>query len=91
MSNDHSTPSTPSVPPPDPVSGSDEALSLRIMRLEARVDALSREMWDAIRDRDEARREYCQLLSDLYRGEGEPPHPVEVAESRGWDCYGTSP
>ena len=88
MSNDPSTPSTPSVPPPDPVSGSDEALSLRIMRLEARVDALSREMWDAIRDRDEARREYCQLLSDLYRGEGEPPHPVEVAESRGWDCFG---
>lgn len=55
--------------------------------LESRVDVLSEEMWRALRERDEARREYCALLSDLYRGEGEPPHPREVADAKGWDCF----
>lgn len=59
----------------------------RMRSLESRVDVLSEGMWRALRERDEARREYCALYSDFYRGEGEPPHPREVADGKGWDCF----
>jgi len=42
---------------------------------------------EAKRERDEARREVCQLRSTSY------PHDMkevyEIADSRGWDCYKT--
>lgn len=46
---------------------------------------LNSQLVDALRERNEARREVCQCRSTSY------PHDMkevyEIADSRGWDCY----
>lgn len=49
------------------------------------IRSLNNQLVDALRERDEARREVCQFRSTSY------PHDMkevyEIADSRGWDCF----
>ena len=56
----------------EPVSNADE-----FIRLRSEIAALKAE-------RDEARREYCEVRADL---RSTPISPEEIATERGWDCF----
>ena len=43
---------------------------------------LNNQLVDALRERDEARREVCELASRPYI-----KHAYEYAHERGWDCF----
>jgi len=45
---------------------------------------LERELAQRTAERDEARREVCELRADL---RSTWTLPVEIAEQRGWDCF----
>ena len=55
------------------------------------VELTSREAADEIErlrnERDEARREVCELRTDIGFSRPIASHVVEFAASRGWDCF----
>jgi hypothetical protein len=58
----------------------------RIRELEAQVNRLKQERNDALKERDEARREVCR--DEAYRPSSSPPCTAnQVANRRGWDCF----
>ena len=52
------------------------------------IRSLNNQLVDALRERDEARREVCQIKGTV-RWNHYFPHfdPKGYAENRGWDCY----
>ena len=55
------------------------------------VELMNREAADEIerlrKERDEARREVCELRTDIGFSRPIASHIVEFAASRGWDCF----
>ncbi len=49
------------------------------------IRSLNNQLVDALRERDEARRKFCQMMSDNSRLEFTTPQ--WFAEEEGWDCY----
>ena len=48
---------------------------------------LERELAAAIKQRDEARRMWCRIISLQRRGAGENFAPEDIAVEYGWDCF----
>jgi hypothetical protein len=50
------------------------------------IRSLNNQLVDALRERDEARREVCR--DEAYRPSSSPPCTAnQVANRRGWDCF----
>jgi hypothetical protein len=50
------------------------------------IRSLNNQLVDALRERDEARREVCR--DEAYRPSPSPPCTAnQVADRRGWDCF----
>ncbi len=48
---------------------------------------LERELTAAIKQRDEARREVCELLATISQTTSRPTQPLNISNWRGWDCF----
>jgi len=55
-----------------------------VASLQATIDSQSIMIQELIQERDEARKEYCTVVSCLCKGE---VTPAKVAQQRGWDCF----
>ena len=45
------------------------------------------EIWRLRHERDEARREVCELRTEIVLSRPVASHMLEFAASRGWDCF----
>lgn len=52
--------------------------------MQATIDSQSIMIQELIQERDEARKEYCTVVSCLCKGE---VTPAKIAKQRGWDCF----
>ena len=58
-----------------------------IERLRRDYSCICKEMRRMMEERDEARREVCELRTDIGFSRPIASHIVEFAASRGWDCF----
>ena len=58
-----------------------------IERLRRDYSCICNEMRRMMEERDEARREVCELRTDIGFSRPIASHIVEFAASRGWDCF----
>ncbi len=64
-----------------------ETLERMITQLNASVHRVDAELRIVKRERDEARRGYCNVDSDYRRMMGLPRAAVLLARDKGWDCF----
>ena len=64
-----------------------DTLQRMITQLNASVHRVDAELRIVKRERNEARRGFCNVDSDYRRMMGLPRAPVLLARDKGWDCF----
>jgi hypothetical protein len=67
--------------------GDDDDFEYAIDQLGAHARELERDLAAAIKQRDKARREVCELLATISQTTSRPTKPLNIANWRGWDCF----